>query len=96
MTSGSKIIDKPDSTDAPLVQSSDAQHQPVSTVSTEEVDECEQSECNGTGVIIFGVLGGIAVLLLSFIVLALGKRVHDFYKRKQFGNVDYLINGMYA
>ena len=95
-------MNQPNSTDAPPAQLSDSSspdivdQELVGTVSTEEVDECEQSGCNGTGAIIFAVLGGIAVLLLSLIVLALAKRVYDSYKRKQFGNVDYLINGMYA
>ena len=60
-------------------------------------DPCEVHGCTGgSGIIVLGVLGGLAFIIVFLISVVVTKRLYDNRQRKHFHDVDYLINGMYT
>ena len=51
---------------------------------------------NQAGLIAVGALGGVAFIAVILVSIVAIKRILDSRRRKQFRNVDYLINGMYS
>ncbi len=64
---------------------------------THLVDPCDIDGCGrGGGIIVVGVVGLIAFLVVFFVGVVVIRRLYLNRQKKHYHNVDYLINGMYT
>lgn len=60
-------------------------------------DPCDVHGCDqGSGLIVVGVVVCIAILVVFFVTLIVGRKLYTNRRKKHYHNVDYLINGMYT
>ena len=84
---GGGLTEGQDDTKAPDSSSSDL---------FDGVDPCGRDGCDGRGVIAVVVLASLSGLVLILIVMLVLRRMYRVARKRRFGNVDYLINGMYS
>ena len=59
-------------------------------------DDCGKNGCDGSGLIAVTVVGSLIIVMLLTVAAVVGRRIYKIKRRKQYRNVDYLINGMYT
>ena len=63
---------------------------------TEEYDECAKNGCAGGGLIAVSIIGTVLIIVLLVVAVVVTARIYKLKTRRQYRNVDYLINGMYT
>lgn len=59
-------------------------------------DDCGKNGCDGSGLIVMTVIGSLVIVVLLVVAAVVTRRIYKIKTRKQYRNVDYLINGMYT
>jgi hypothetical protein len=59
-------------------------------------DKCAKDGCAGSGLIAVSIIGTLIIIVLLVVAVVIGRRVYKLKTRRQYRNVDYLINGMYT
>ena len=59
-------------------------------------DDCGKNGCNGGGLIAMTIVGTLIIIILLAVAAVVTRRIYKIKTRKQYRNVDYLINGMYT
>ena len=66
------------------------------TQATEKLDDCGRDGCEGGGIIAVSIIGTVIIFVLLVVAAMVTRRIYKMKRRKQYRNVDYLINGMYT
>jgi hypothetical protein len=59
-------------------------------------DKCAKDGCDGSGLIAVSIIGTLIIIVLFVVAAVIGRRIYKLKTRRQYRNVDYLINGMYT
>jgi hypothetical protein len=65
-------------------------------IEEEEEDDCSENGCNGGGIVAMTIVGTLMIIVLLVVAAVVTRRIYKIKTRKQYRNVDYLINGMYT